>query len=182
LSAADRGGRSAGSTGSTGSAGSTGSTGSAGSAGAGGQESDGGERPEALRITFDATHEMFATDNNGGFSYPLRTNGESYLDLGEFDECRLIFSVWHPSEQRSIDLDRAYVELRGSFDADADAEDVRWTRIAEIEPVVPPYGSDSFDGWIVLPVLAPVTAFALFGAGFEARSRIQVRGSAYFVP
>lgn len=145
---------------------------------AGREGSDGDERPEALTITFDPPSEVFATDNGGAFVYPLLSAGKGYLDLGEFDECRLVFSVWHPSERRSIDLDRAYVELRGSFDA----EEERWTRIAEIEPVVPPYGSDSFDGWIVLPVLAPVTAFALFGAGFEARSRIQVRGSAYFVP
>ena len=135
------------------------------------------ERPPGHRISFDATPEIFATDNGGGFTFLLQADGERYLDLAEFDECRLIFSVWHPSERRSIDLDRAYVELRGSFDA----EEERWTRIAEIEPVVPPYGSDSFDGWIVLPVLAPVTAFALFGAGFEPRSRIQIRGSAYFV-
>lgn len=135
------------------------------------------ERPAGHRIVFEATPEIFATDNGGAFSFVLQAGEERYLDLGEFDECRLVFSVWHPSERRSIDLDRAYVELRGSFDA----EEERWTRIAEIEPVVPPYGSDSFDGWIVLPVLAPVTAFALFGAGFEPRSRIQIRGSAYFV-
>ena len=36
--------------------------------------------------------------------------------------------------RRSIDLDRAYVELRGSFDPDED----HWTQLAEIEPVVPP--------------------------------------------
>ena len=142
---------------------------------AGGRE--GPDGPEPLRIAFDSTPEIFATDNGGAFTFLLQANGESYFELGEYDECRLVFSVWHPSERRSIDLDRAYVELRGSFDAD----DERWMRIAEIEPVVPPYGSDSFDGWIVLPVLAPVTAFALFGAGFEARSRIQVRGSAYLV-
>jgi len=130
------------------------------------------------RVTFDPTPEIFATDAGGAFSFPLLADGERFLDTGVYDECRLVFSVWHPSEKRSIDLDRAYVELRASFAA----EDDRWTRIAEIEPVVPPYGSDSFDGWIVLPVLATETAFALFGAGFEPRSRIQIRGSAYFVP
>lgn len=134
--------------------------------------------PSNLRVTFEPTPEIFATDAGGAFAFPLLVDGERFLDTGSYDECRLIFSVWHPSEKRSIDLDRAYVELRGAFEP----EDDRWTRIAEIEPVVPPYGSDSFDGWIVLPVLATSTAFALFGAGFEPRSRIQVRGSAYFVP
>jgi hypothetical protein len=130
------------------------------------------------RVTFEPTPEIFATDAGGAFSFPLLAEGERFLDTSAYDECRLVFSVWHPSEKRSIDLDRAYLELRASFEP----EDDRWTRIAEIEPVVPPYGSDSFDGWIVLPVLATATAFALFGAGFEPRSRIQIRGSAYFVP
>lgn len=137
-------------------------------------------RPGAsnLRVTFERTPEIFATDAGGAFAFPLLVNGERFLDTGAYDECRLVFSVWHPSEKRSIDLDRAYVELRASFEP----EDDRWTRIAEIEPVVPPYGSDSFDGWIVLPVLATSISFALFGAGFEPRSRVQIRGSAYFVP
>ena len=87
-------------------------------------------------------------------------------------------SLWHPSGQRTIDLDRAYVELRACFDPDEE----HWTKIAEIEPVVPPYaGSDSFDGWIVLPVLGSSSAFALFGSGFEPRARLQIRASAYFV-
>ena len=64
---------------------------------------------------------------------------------------RFVFSVWHPSGQKTIDLDKAYIELRGTFDP----EEEHWARIAEIEPVVPPYaGGDSFDGWIVLPVMA----------------------------
>lgn len=134
--------------------------------------------PEPRRVSFDPTPEIFATDAGGGFSFPLQVAGERFLDTGDYDECRLVFSVWHPSERRSIDLDKAYVELRASFEPEED----RWIRIAEIEPVVPPYGSDAFDGWIVLPVLAAATAFALFGAGFEPRSRIQIRGSAYFVP
>lgn len=133
--------------------------------------------PETLRVSFDPTPEIFATDAGGAFSFPLEVEGERFLDTGAYDECRLVFSVWHPSERRSIDLDRAYVELRASFEPEED----RWIRIAEIEPVVPPYGSDAFDGWIVLPVLASATAFALFGAGFESRSRVQIRGSAYFV-
>jgi len=138
------------------------------------------ERPEAAtrRVTFDSTPEIFATDAGGAFAFPLQANGERYFDTGDYDECRLVFSVWHPSEKRSIDLDRAYVELRASFEPEAE----RWTRIAEIEPVVPPYGADAFDGWIVLPTLAELTAFSLHGAGFEPRSRIQVRGSAYLIP
>lgn len=134
--------------------------------------------PETRRVSFDPTPEIFATDAGGAFSFPLEVAGERFLDTGAYDECRLVFSVWHPSERRSIDLDKAYVELRASFEP----EDDRWIRIAEIEPVVPPYGSDAFDGWIVLPTLAARTAFALFGAGFEPRSRVQIRGSAYFVP
>lgn len=148
------------------------------SAGSRPKKAEPAEEPAGRRIHFDSPTEIFATDTGGAFSFLLQERGEGYLDIAEFDECRLVFSVWHPSERRSIDLDRAYVELRGSFDSDEE----RWTRIAEIEPVVPPYGSDSFDGWIILPVLAPVTAFALYGAGFEARSRIQIRGSAYLVP
>ncbi|HUF79155.1 MAG TPA: hypothetical protein VMR44_09590 [Thermoanaerobaculia bacterium] len=139
------------------------------------------ERPEATthRVTFDPTPEIFATDAGGAFAFPLQAGGERYLETGPYDECRLVFSVWHPSEKRSIDLDRAYLELRASFEPEGEE---RWTRIAEIEPVVPPYGADAFDGWIVLPTLAALTAFSLHGAGFEPRSRIQVRGSAYFVP
>ena len=46
--------------------------------------------------------------------------------------------------------------------------------------MVPPYApGDSFDGWIVLPILATQSAFMLFGSGFEPRSRIQIRASAY---
>jgi len=48
--------------------------------------------------------------------------------------------------------------------------------------VVPPYaGGDSFDGWIVLPVLGASSAFLLVGSGFEPRARLQIRASAYFV-
>ena len=139
--------------------------------------SDGGST-SPLTLVYDPTPEIFATDTGGGFSLPLQVDGQPFLETGIYDEVRLIFSVWHPSERRSIDLDRAYLELRASFDP----EDDRWTRIAEIEPVVPPYGADSFDGWIVLPVLGATTAWALFGSGFEPRARIQVRASAYLVP
>ena len=103
---------------------------------------------------------------------------EKMIDTAPYDEIRFVFSAWHPSGQKVIDLDRAYVELRASFDPEED----HWTKIAEIEPVVPPYaGSESFDGWIVLPILASVSSFALFGSGFDPRARLQIRASAYFV-
>jgi hypothetical protein len=70
------------------------------------------------------------------------------------------------------------VELRGRVDP----EEEHWMKLAEIEPVVPAYaGGESFDGWIVLPVLAPRMAFSLFGSGFEPRARLQVRAHAYCV-
>jgi hypothetical protein len=130
------------------------------------------------QLIFDKTPEIFATDSGGGFQFPLVVGGQRHLETAIYDEIRLVFSVWHPSERRSIDLDRAYLELRAAFDPEVE----RWVRIAEIEPVVPPYGSDAFDGWIVLPVLGTETAFALFGAGFEPRARIQIRSTAYLVP
>jgi hypothetical protein len=132
----------------------------------------------ALQVSFDSTPEIFATDTQGSFSYPLLVAGKSFLATGTYDEVRFVFSIWHPSGQRTIDLDRAYVELRASFDSEED----HWTKIAEIEPVVPPYaGGESFDGWIVLPILGASTAYALVGSGFEPRARLQIRASAYFV-
>jgi len=132
-----------------------------------------------FQISFDATPEIFATDTAGGFSFPLIAEEKSYLETGSYDEMRFVFSVWHPSNQRSIDLDRAYVELRAAFDSEAE----HFTKIAEIEPVVPAYGGgETFDGWIVLPVLGPRSAFLLVGSGFEPRARLQVRARAYFVP
>ncbi len=131
------------------------------------------------QVVFDVTPEIFATDTSGSFSFPLLVAGTAYLQTSQYDEVRFVFSVWHPSGQRTIDLDRAYVELRAAFDP----EDEHWTKIAEIEPVVPPYaGGDSFDGWIVLPILGAASAFSLVGSGFEARARLQVRASAYLVP
>lgn len=133
---------------------------------------------QPTQFIFDPTPEIFATDTSGSFTYGLAVDGESYLTTRSFDEVRFVFSVWHPSGQRTIDLDRSYVELRASFNQ----EDEHWTKLAEIEPVVPPYsGSDSFDGWIVLPVLGATSAFALYGSGFEPRARVQVRASAYLV-
>jgi hypothetical protein len=130
-----------------------------------------------LDVVFDPTPEIFSTDNAGAFQYPLLARGEGRISTQAYDEVRVVVSVWHPSGQRAIDLDKAYVELRGRFDPD----DEHWTRVAEIEPVVPPTGADSFDGWIVLPVLAAESSFALFGTGFEPRARLQLRATAYFV-
>lgn len=130
------------------------------------------------QVVFDPTPEIHATDTAGSFLYPLLVGGKGFLGTSAFDEVRFVVSLWHPSGQRTIDLDRAYVELRACFDP----EEEHWTKIAEIEPVVPPYaGSESFDGWIVLPVLGSSSSFALFGSGFESRARLQIRASAYFV-
>ena len=131
-----------------------------------------------LEVAFDPTPEIFATDAAGSFLFPLVRRGEAYLDTGPYDEMRFVFSVWHPSNQRSIDLDRAYVELRASFDP----EEEHVVKIAEVEPVVPAYGGgEAFDGWIALPVLGGRTAFTLMGSGFDPRARIQVRVRAFLV-
>jgi len=131
-----------------------------------------------LQLVFDPTPEIFATDSSGGFVWPLLVGGKGAIDSAPYDEVRLVFSVWHPSGQKVIDLDRAYLELQGAFDPEED----HWTKLAEIEPVVAPYGGgETFDGWIVLPVMAGRTAFALVGAGFEPRARVQIRASAYLV-
>lgn len=133
---------------------------------------------EPHQILFDPTPEIFATDSSGSFRYPLSNQGNLVVETASYDEVRFVFSLWHPSSKNSIDMDRAYADLRASFDPDED----HWIKLAEIEPVVPPYGNgDSFDGLIILPVLATRCSFALFGTGFEARSRLQIRGSAYFV-
>ena len=131
------------------------------------------------QVFFEATPEIHATDSQGRFTFPLRVGNESYMESQPYDEMRFVFSLWHPSASRSIDLDRSYVELRASLDADNE----HWVKIAEIEPVVAPYaGGESFDGWIVLPVLSVQMAFALVGSGFEARARLQARASMYLVP
>ncbi len=128
-------------------------------------------------VAFDATPEIFATDSQGNFHFPLQAGSQALLETADYDEVRLVVSVWHPSGKRSIDLDRAYVELLGCFQPGDD----HWIKLAEIEPVVPPYGADSFDGWIVLPIFASAGSFAIAGAGFEPRARLQIRASAYFV-
>ena len=131
-----------------------------------------------LQLVFDPTAEIFATDSSGSFAFTLTLNGSPSVDTEPYDEVRFVFSVWHPAGGKSIDLDRAYLELQGSFDPEED----HWTKLAEIEPVVAPYGAgDTFDGWIVLPVMASRSAYALVGNGFEPCSRLQVRASAYLV-
>ena len=130
------------------------------------------------QVIFDRTPEIFATDSGGGFSFPLTVGGERFLSTGAYDEMRLLVSIWHPSNRRHIDLDRAYVEVRGSIDV-AEEHDVR---LAEIEPVVPPYqAGETFDGWVVLPVMATSTSLALSGGGFQSRARLQIRASLYLV-
>ena len=131
-----------------------------------------------LPVAFEPTPEIFATGGDGRFSFELRHEGTEWLDTTSYDEMRILLSLWHPSAQRSIDLDRAYVELQGRFDSTED----HWTRIAEIEPIVPAYDAGrSFDGWIVLPVFGARSSFRLAGAGLESRARLQIRSSAYFV-
>ena len=129
-------------------------------------------------VKFNPSPEIFATDSSGNFHFPLLVEGEAYVATRTFDEARLLISIWYPSNQRSIDLDRSYVEVQGCFDANEE----HWIRLAEIEPVVPPYNSGStFDGWVVLPVFATDSAFALAGGGFHPRARLQVRASVYLV-
>ncbi|MEM7048773.1 MAG: hypothetical protein AAF604_03900 [Acidobacteriota bacterium] len=129
-------------------------------------------------VIFDSTPEIYATDPRGAFFFPLVLDGEERFDTSLYDEVRFVISLWHPSGSRSIDLDRAYVELQANFAA----VDPHWTKIAEIEPVVPAYnGGETFDGWIVLPVLGADSAFAVVGSGFDPRARLQIRASAYMV-
>ena len=133
---------------------------------------------EARQAVFDSTPEIFATGPSGRFLFPLKERGTDWLDTGAYDEVRFVLSMWHPSPHRTIDLDRAYIELQGRFDSKED----HWVKIAEIEPIVPAYDAGlSFDGWIVLPVLAPRSAYRLAGAGLEGRARLQIRASVYFV-
>lgn len=129
-------------------------------------------------VKFDPSPEIFATDNSGNFHFPLIAEGKTFVSTSTYDEARLLISLWYPSSRRSIDLDRSYVEVQGSFDTTEE----HWIRLAEIEPVVPPYNSGStFDGWVVLPVFATQSAFALAGGGFHPRARLQLRASVYLV-
>ena len=130
------------------------------------------------QVVFDRTPEIFATDSKGSFDFALTLDGESLLNTGQYDEARLLVSLWHPSSSGHIDLDRAYVEVQGRFDTTEE----HWVRLAEIEPVVPPYNpGDTFDGWVVLPVMATECAFTLSGGGFQPRTRLQIRASVYLV-
>ncbi len=129
-------------------------------------------------VRFAPTPEIFATETSGSFLFPLRVGGDNALETSPYDEGRFVVSLWHPSSQRVIDLDRSYVELRACLDPD----DEHWIKLAEIEPVVPPYsGGESFDGWVVLPVMAEKSSFAVYGSGFEPRARLQLRASVYLV-
>jgi len=129
-------------------------------------------------IVFDPTPEIFATDANGSMWFQLQVDSQLQIETHAYDEVRLMISLWYPSTKRVIDLDRAYLELRGMIDTG----DEHWCKLAEIEPVVPAYNAgESFDGWIVLPIFSAHSAFGLAGSGFEPRARLQVRTSAYFV-
>ena len=130
-----------------------------------------------VQYIFDPTPEIFATDNGGSFSFSLAFETNKSLATAGYEEIRFVVSIWHPSENRSLDLDRAYVELRASVDPDEE----HWIKIAEIEPVVPPTATRTFDGWLVLPVLSNQTCFAVCGSGFDPRARLQIRASAYLV-
>lgn len=130
------------------------------------------------QVRFDPTPEIFATDSKGHFHFPLRVKGQSHLNTAPFDEARLLISAWYPSSRRSIDLDRSYVEVLGWFDTGEE----HWYKLAEIEPVVPPYDAGkTFDGWLVLPVFSTESSFAMSGSGFHPRARLQIRACAYFV-
>ncbi len=130
-----------------------------------------------LQVAFDPTTEIFATDSSGAFVFPLKHKDGARVDTHRYDEMRFVVSVWHPADGKTIDLDKAYLELRASF-----VEDGHWTRLAELEPVVSPYHrGESFDGWLVLPVLSGDSAYRLHGGGFLPRARLQIRASAYFV-
>lgn len=130
------------------------------------------------RVIFDPTSEIFATDNSGAFTFPLLEDGRARFATSAYDEIRFVVSIWHPSGNRAIDLDRAYVEFQANLAANED----HWVKLAEVEPVVSPYnGSGRFDGWIILPIFSTDSAFAVVGSGFEPRARLQVRASAYLV-
>ena len=131
-----------------------------------------------LQVVFDPTPEIFATDGAGGFVFQMLTDGSPAVETKAYDEVRFLISLWHPAAGRAVDPDRAYVELQGAFDSDEE----HWVRLAEIEPVVPPYDPGaSFDGWIVLPVFSIRSSYQLVGSGFQSRARLQIRASAYLV-
>ena len=135
-------------------------------------------RTPPQHLLFDATPEIFATDADGGFRFELQLDGQAVFETGNYDEVRFVVSLWYPAQDRVVDLDRAYVELQTRFTNGHD----RWFKLAEMEPVVPAYGAgETFDGWVVLPILGAQSSYAVAGGGFAARSRLQVRASAFFV-
>ncbi len=134
--------------------------------------------PLPKQVLFEPTAEIFATDGGGAFHFPLQVGDDAWVQTSPYDEVRFLVSAWHPSPQRSIDLDKAYLELRVRVDPRED----HWLKLAEVEPIVPAYANgESFDGLVVLPVMAERCAFALFGSGFESRARLQLRSYAYLV-
>lgn len=134
-------------------------------------------RTAPQHLLFDHTPEIFASDAHGAFQHPLQLDEQVTFDTAGYDEVRFVISVWYPAQDRIIDLDRAYVEIQTRF-----ADDDRWFKLAELEPVVPAYRpGETFDGWVVLPILGARSGWAIAGGGFSPRSRIQVRASAFFV-
>ena len=134
---------------------------------------------QPLQVVFEPTPEIFATDSSGAFTFPLLADGSAAIDTGAYDEIRFLISLWHPASGRAVDPDRAYVELQGTFGSNEE----HWARLAEIEPVVPPYDPGaSFDGWIVLPVFSLRSSYQVVGSGLHPRARLQIRASAYLVP
>lgn len=136
-------------------------------------------RTAPQHLLFDPTPEIFASDAHGAFQHPLQLDEQSIFDTSGYDEVRFVISVWYPAQDRVIDLDRTYVEIQTRFSEG----DARWFKLAELEPVVPAYRpGETFDGWVVLPVLGAESGWAIAGGGFSPRSRVQVRASAFFVP
>ena len=54
------------------------------------------------QVVFDPTPEIFATDTAGSFTFPLLIAGKAFLGTSAYDEVRFVFSIWHPSGQRTI--------------------------------------------------------------------------------
>ena len=138
-----------------------------------------GREERTLQLLFDVTPEIYATDSAGGFVLPLVVSGDGCIETEPFDEVRFVFSVWHPSRQQG---DRPRPRLRRAPGARSIPKRTTGRSSPRSSRWCAPYGAgETFDGWIVLPVLGARTAYALVGSGFEPRTRLQVRASAYFV-
>ncbi len=135
-------------------------------------------RTPPQHLLFDATPEIFATDADGGFRFELQLDSQAVFDTAHYDEVRFVLSLWYPAQDRVVDLDRAYVEMQTRFSGTTE----HWFKLAELEPVVPAYrAGETFDGWVVLPILGAQSSYAVAGGGFASRSRVQIRASAFFV-